>query len=81
MKIYFSFLMILTFFLSGCGYMGMWGTKLTGKVMHEVSPSHDRVKGISPEKCSYVSGYIKSDDPEKLTKIPCMIAAYSHDFP
>jgi hypothetical protein len=80
MKIYISFLMILTVLLSGCGYMGMWGTKLSGKVMHEVNPSHDRVKDISPEKCSYVSGYIKSDDPEKLTKIPCMIAAYSDDF-
>ncbi len=82
MKIKFSFLflMILTVLVSGCGYMEMWSTKWTGKVMHEVSPSHERVKDISPEKCSYVSGYIKSNDPEKLAKIPCMIAAFSDDY-
>lgn len=80
MKMKFPFLLILTVLLSGCGYMEMWRTKWTGKIIHEVSPSHERVRDILPEKCSYVSGYIKSDDPEKLTKIPCMIVAFSDDY-
>jgi pimeloyl-ACP methyl ester carboxylesterase len=70
----------MSILLSGCGYMGMWGTKMTGEVMHEVSPSHERVKNISPEKCSFVSGYIKNDDAEKLASIPCIIAAFSDDY-
>ncbi len=80
MKIRVSALIVITVLLCGCGYMDMWATKWTGEIMHEVSPSHERIKNISPEKCSYVSGYIKSNDIEKLTKIPCMIAAFSDDF-
>lgn len=72
--------MILTVLLAGCGYMEMWGTKWTGEVMHEVSPSHERARDITPEKCGYVSGYIKSEDPGKLTQIPCMIVAFSDDY-
>ncbi len=75
-----SFLIILALLFSGCGYMGMWSTKWTGEMMQEVSPSHERAKTISPEKCSYVSGYIKSSDPQKLLEIPCLIAAYSDDY-
>ena len=70
MKKNLPFLILTVILLSGCGYMDMWATKWTGGVMHEVSPSHERVKTISPEKCSYVSGYIKSSDPEKLKKFP-----------
>lgn len=80
MKTAWAFLITLTVLLSGCGYMEMWTTKWTGNMMHEVSPSHERVRKIAPEKCSYVSGYIKSDDPGKLTGIPCMIAAFSDDY-
>jgi pimeloyl-ACP methyl ester carboxylesterase len=79
MKTAFSLLIILILFLSGCGYMGMWGSKWSGEVMDEISPSHQRTQNISPEECSFISGYVRSDDPEKLARIPCMIAAYSDD--
>ncbi len=80
MKTAFVIITILTLLFSGCGYMGMWGSKWTGEVMDEITPSHQRAQQISPEQCSFISGYIRSDDPEELTRTPCMIAAYSDDY-
>ncbi len=74
------FLAIILSFLTGCGYMEMWTDKWSGEIMHKVSPAHQRTKNIAPEKCSFVSGYIKSNDSEKLATTPCMIAAYSNDY-